>query len=37
MDQIEYDDAVSRHDSDPAHNPFPSPIPSQEQQDQTMV
>jgi hypothetical protein len=33
MDQIEYAEAVSRHDSDPAHNPFPAPIPSQEQQN----
>jgi hypothetical protein len=29
MDEIEYIEAVERHNDDPAHNPFPSPTPSQ--------
>jgi hypothetical protein len=31
MDEFEYNEAAKRHDLDPAHNPFPSPIPNQEQ------
>jgi len=31
VDEFEYTEAMKRHDSDPAHNPFPSPIPSEEQ------
>jgi hypothetical protein len=31
MDQTERAEAMRRHDSDPAHNPFPLPIPSEEQ------
>lgn len=31
MDKTEYAEAVNRHDSDPAHNPFPLPIPDQKQ------
>ena len=31
MDELEYTEAAKRHDSDPAHNPFPSPVPHQEQ------
>jgi len=30
MDTIEHAEAVMRHDSDPAHNPFPLPVPHQE-------
>jgi hypothetical protein len=33
MDRAEYDEAAKRHDSDPAHNPFPAPVPHQERQD----
>jgi hypothetical protein len=31
MDEFEYTEAVKRYDSDPAHNPFPLPVPHQEQ------
>jgi hypothetical protein len=30
MDEFEYTEALNRHYSDPAHNPFPSPMPDQE-------
>lgn len=33
MDQTERAEAIIRHDSDPARNPFPLPIPRQEHQD----
>jgi hypothetical protein len=33
MDEIEYTEAVTRHDSDPAHNPFPSPGPYQDERN----
>jgi hypothetical protein len=31
VDEFEYTEAMKRHDSDPTHNPFPLPIPSEEQ------
>jgi hypothetical protein len=31
MDEMEYTEALKRHASDPAHNPFPSQIPYEEQ------
>ena len=27
MDKVEYLEALERHEADPTHNPFPSPVP----------
>jgi len=32
MDKTEYAEAVERHTNDPAHNPFPLPLPSEGEQ-----
>ena len=33
MDKTEHAEAVIRHNSDPAHNPFPLPVSGQEQRN----